>query len=419
MALIKCPECEKVISDKASVCPHCGNPIAQSIENTKSSASTAHIINMVASDLKCPGCGATLGSKDVLTSGWVKCSQCGEEFVLNGTNELFNDDKIIEKLFRFNISDEDFHKKVMWFLLRDGKEDVFETMNNIAVKRKFIWVREFGRGKNRYWYPMSQYGKELFKQIWKKPYASYEEFNRYFPAEEAVNFNANDIRGAEIIAKEMSAAEVRMEFSHLVEKTGTTNTTQIKNFFSTPISQVNEISSAEPTPYYYCLPIYEETFDYKGKQYYYQGIGLREQERYYVWSIPKEDMLSSGPNWYKKQALTTFFDIVGVLILLIILIVIFDQHGFWWGIGAFIISGIPWGIVELIIGITIVPIDKIIIKSINYKRKASYMKEFERIQSHKKQSLLANQHIDLQYNTPKYNIPSADITLLMSKLMSN
>lgn len=29
MALIKCPECEKEVSDKASSCPHCGNPISE------------------------------------------------------------------------------------------------------------------------------------------------------------------------------------------------------------------------------------------------------------------------------------------------------------------------------------------------------------------------------------------------------
>ena len=28
MALIKCPECGKEISDKAASCPHCGNPMA-------------------------------------------------------------------------------------------------------------------------------------------------------------------------------------------------------------------------------------------------------------------------------------------------------------------------------------------------------------------------------------------------------
>lgn len=30
MSLIKCPECNKEISDKAITCPHCGNPINES-----------------------------------------------------------------------------------------------------------------------------------------------------------------------------------------------------------------------------------------------------------------------------------------------------------------------------------------------------------------------------------------------------
>lgn len=33
MALIKCPECGRQISDKANICPNCGHPIAY--ENVK------------------------------------------------------------------------------------------------------------------------------------------------------------------------------------------------------------------------------------------------------------------------------------------------------------------------------------------------------------------------------------------------
>lgn len=40
MALIKCPECEKEISDKAQSCIHCGYPIKQNIVTDKSSTST-------------------------------------------------------------------------------------------------------------------------------------------------------------------------------------------------------------------------------------------------------------------------------------------------------------------------------------------------------------------------------------------
>ena len=32
MALIKCPECGKEISDKAESCPHCGYPITENAE---------------------------------------------------------------------------------------------------------------------------------------------------------------------------------------------------------------------------------------------------------------------------------------------------------------------------------------------------------------------------------------------------
>lgn len=34
MALIKCPECEKEISEKATACPNCGCPIVQGITKT-------------------------------------------------------------------------------------------------------------------------------------------------------------------------------------------------------------------------------------------------------------------------------------------------------------------------------------------------------------------------------------------------
>ena len=35
MALIKCPECMKEVSDKAPTCPNCGSPIAAAKENSE------------------------------------------------------------------------------------------------------------------------------------------------------------------------------------------------------------------------------------------------------------------------------------------------------------------------------------------------------------------------------------------------
>ena len=50
MALIKCPECRKEISDKATNCPHCGMPI-----NSAKPAQTTPPADVV----KCPKCHST------------------------------------------------------------------------------------------------------------------------------------------------------------------------------------------------------------------------------------------------------------------------------------------------------------------------------------------------------------------------
>ena len=39
MALIKCPDCQKDVSDKAEKCPFCGCPINPSITNSPSETS--------------------------------------------------------------------------------------------------------------------------------------------------------------------------------------------------------------------------------------------------------------------------------------------------------------------------------------------------------------------------------------------
>lgn len=59
MALIKCPECGREVSDSAIVCPGCGYPIQQRKENNL--------------DNICPECGNLLGNDK------SKCSKCGFE----------------------------------------------------------------------------------------------------------------------------------------------------------------------------------------------------------------------------------------------------------------------------------------------------------------------------------------------------
>ena len=50
MALIKCPECSKEVSDKAKTCPHCGYPLTNNektntvlVNGTKYDLSLIHI----------------------------------------------------------------------------------------------------------------------------------------------------------------------------------------------------------------------------------------------------------------------------------------------------------------------------------------------------------------------------------------
>lgn len=57
MALINCPECGKEISDKASSCPNCGNPMDQQVVVKTVSQST--IVNNDKDMLRCPKCNST------------------------------------------------------------------------------------------------------------------------------------------------------------------------------------------------------------------------------------------------------------------------------------------------------------------------------------------------------------------------
>lgn len=45
MAIIKCPECKKDVSDKAANCPNCGNPIDTSIKCPKCGSKNTKVIS--------------------------------------------------------------------------------------------------------------------------------------------------------------------------------------------------------------------------------------------------------------------------------------------------------------------------------------------------------------------------------------
>ena len=63
MALIKCPECGKDVSDKAKACIHCGYPLQKEIQY-------------------CPYCGKENSKKNSI------CEFCGKSFKKNNNTEL-------------------------------------------------------------------------------------------------------------------------------------------------------------------------------------------------------------------------------------------------------------------------------------------------------------------------------------------
>lgn len=68
MALIRCPECNNEVSDRASICPHCGYPMSERIDSKSNSSNNGDRI------ILCPNCGAE-NSSNVLC-----CKYCGESY---------------------------------------------------------------------------------------------------------------------------------------------------------------------------------------------------------------------------------------------------------------------------------------------------------------------------------------------------
>ena len=78
MALIKCPECCREISDKAAACPNCGYPISSTVGNSKSNYAQVRVVCKTASlriDEQSASHGSIInikvnGSKSVRISAW-------------------------------------------------------------------------------------------------------------------------------------------------------------------------------------------------------------------------------------------------------------------------------------------------------------------------------------------------------------
>ncbi len=76
MALIKCSECGKEISDKANTCPNCGCPIEGKVMSQERPSPTGMNIcpkcgNFIIGKEKCPDCGATMVNCHCSEEDWT------------------------------------------------------------------------------------------------------------------------------------------------------------------------------------------------------------------------------------------------------------------------------------------------------------------------------------------------------------
>lgn len=83
MALIKCPECEGLISEKATFCIHCGYPIKTAQPG----------------EITCPFCGERLPDDSSF------CGFCGKNLNATASNELIERDKTLPNSAPTNIMD--------------------------------------------------------------------------------------------------------------------------------------------------------------------------------------------------------------------------------------------------------------------------------------------------------------------------
>ena len=77
MAIIKCPECGKDVSDKARSCPHCGNPIDTSIYCPKCGSKNVSVISGASKAVSVALWGVFAANK---VKSNYKCNSCGHKF---------------------------------------------------------------------------------------------------------------------------------------------------------------------------------------------------------------------------------------------------------------------------------------------------------------------------------------------------
>ena len=77
MAIIKCLECGKEVSDKARVCPYCGMPIDTNVYCPKCGSSNVQVISGASKAASVLAFGILAANK---VKSSYKCKSCGHKF---------------------------------------------------------------------------------------------------------------------------------------------------------------------------------------------------------------------------------------------------------------------------------------------------------------------------------------------------
>lgn len=104
MALVPCPECDKEVSSKASICPSCGHPIASHLLKQQLKGSIAKATESIKDTARvhCKKCGSNAGVVN-LSSGL--CEQCRgvQAANISQKNKVYSKQEIYMGLLKFGI----------------------------------------------------------------------------------------------------------------------------------------------------------------------------------------------------------------------------------------------------------------------------------------------------------------------------
>ena len=260
----RCPECGELVSDKLNSCPHCGCPFEEaSALNVDSHLFETHKF----SELTCPNCGAPLSKGNISANGWTFCHSCNKDVMISSDDDLYSPERI-KKIFVKKDSKDIFYCNCIKELCEYSCEDIFREMKNMEVKTIYVWVRKW---QDKY-FSLSEYGENFFPYLksaserWsynknkaqtQTNVVSSDVFEHYYSDVYMMDFNGEYMRSQlDIVPRDIS----KQEYSH----------------HSAKYPDMPE--SGE----YFCVPIYECSFEYKGETYHFKGAGSGDIVTYLV-----------------------------------------------------------------------------------------------------------------------------------------